>query len=148
MGTATKTPERLSVFGDPAVSPTDDEVRAALGPAVAAWMALIEHVTRTYPPASHAWNFAGARYGWSLRLRQAERVVLYLIPQRGRFLVGIVLGASAVAASREADLPADVRRTIAEAPRHSEGTGVRLAVSSEDELAAITALAALKMARR
>jgi hypothetical protein len=106
----------------------------------------VRQISGAYPPIVEQWSFASARFGWSLRLKKADRVVLYLIPQSGRFLVGIVLGAKAVAAAQGADLPRAVLRAIAEAPRYAEGTGIRLPVASDSQLASIRRLAELKMA--
>ena len=138
----------LSAFGDKVSPPTEVELNRALGPAAAAWADLVRHVSLVYPITVEQWNFGGAKYGWSLRLKKADRVVLYLIPQADRFLVGIVLGAKAVAAALSADLPAGVRKAIADAPRYAEGTGLRLAVEDQSQLPAIQQLAALKMAPR
>lgn len=141
-------PPSLSAFGEKASPPTAVELQRLLGPAGPAWTKLAHHVDQTYAPATEQWNFAGARFGWSLRLRQRDRVILYLIPQAGQFLVGVVLGAQAVAAAQSAGLPADVVAAIAAAPCHAEGTGLRLPVRGEQDLPAVEILAALKMARR
>lgn len=137
----------LSAFGDKATPPDARGLRRTLGKSAAAWEELVRVVEERYAPATEQWNFAGAKYGWSVRLKQRERVVLYLIPQQGRFLVGIVLGGKAVAAVREAGLPADVLDLIASAPRYAEGTGVRLPVTNRSALPPILTLVALKMAR-
>jgi hypothetical protein len=139
--------ESLSIFDDKFNAPNDGDLRRALGPAASSWTDLVSLINSTYAPVVEQWNFGGAKYGWSLRLRKPDRVILYLIPQAGRFLVGIVLGASAVSAAGSAGLSASVLAAIAEAPRYAEGTGVRLPVSSASDLASIQKLAALKMAR-
>ena len=139
--------ESLSAFGDKSSAPTEVELHRTLGPAATAWSQLVNHVHNTYSQAAEQWNFAGAKYGWSLRLKSADRVILYLIPQVGQFLVGIVLGGKAVAAAHTADLPAAIVAALAEAPRHVEGTGLRLPVADESQLPPIQTLAALKMAR-
>jgi hypothetical protein len=141
-----KKPTSLGVFADKARRPTATELTSVLGPAAPAWSALIGHVNCAYPSTDEQWNFASARFGWSLRLKKADRVILYLIPQAGRFLVGIVLGAKAVAAAKRAGLPAHIMTAIAEAPRYAEGTGFRLPVESASDLPAIETLTALKMA--
>ena len=148
MPASTQKPESLSAFGDKAHPPTEAELHRGLGRAKSAWVALAAHVERSYGPTVEQWNFAGAKYGWSLRLKQKERVLLYLIPQAGRFLVGIVLGAKAVAAAQDAELPAAVLEALAAAPRYAEGTGLRLPVSAARELPPIQKLVALKMAPR
>ena len=141
-------PPSLSAFGEKASPPTAVELQRILGPAGPAWTKLAQHVDQTLGPATEQWNFAGARFGWSLRLRRRDRVILYLIPQAGQFLVGVVLGARAVTEAQSAGLPADVDAAIAAAPRHAEGTGLRLPVRGEQDLRAVEILAALKMARR
>lgn len=137
----------LSAFGDKASPPHAAELQRVLGQAAPAWAKLAQHVDRTYGPAVEQWNFAGAKFGWSLRLRTADRVILYLIPQAGQFLVGIVLGAKAVDAARSAGLPDPVRAAIAAAPRYAEGTGLRLPIAGERDLPPVEILTALKMAR-
>lgn len=141
------TKRSLSAFGDKASPPTTADLKGALGHAFSAWSALVLRISSAHPPIVEQWNLASAKFGWSLRLKKADRVVLYLIPQTGRFLVGIVLGAKAVAAAQDADLPHSVLSAIAEAPRYAEGTGIRLPVEDKSELAPIQTLAALKMAR-
>jgi hypothetical protein len=146
MAAATTKQESLSAFGDKTAPPTPAELRRALGSAASAWSGLVTHIHATYGPVVEQWHFASARFGWSFRIGKPGRVILYLIPQTGRFLVGIVLGDRAVAAARSARLPARVLDLIAAAPRYAEGTGLRLPVSRASELASIRKLAALKMA--
>lgn len=136
---------RLSAFGDKGRAPTEEEVRRTLAAAAPIWERLVAHVTETCPKVTEQWNFAGAKFGWSMRLRSKERIVLYLIPQAGQVLVGIVLGPRVVAAAADADLPAAVRAALDAAPRHAEGTGLRLPVASPEELPAVFTLVALKM---
>jgi hypothetical protein len=147
MAKTTAKPASLSAFGDKAGPPTAGELQRTLGPAGAAWSKLAKYVEKTYGPAVEQWNFAGAKFGWSLRLRKAERVILYLIPQAGQFLVGIVLGGKAVDAAQSAGLPAAVLAAIAAAPRYAEGTGLRLPIAGEQDLPPVEILTALKMAR-
>jgi hypothetical protein len=140
-------PASLSAFGDKSSPPSAGELQRMLGQAASAWAKLAQHVERTYGPAVEQWNFAGAKFGWSLRLRKADRVILYLIPQAGQFLVGIVLGARAVDAAQSAGLASPILAAIATAPRYAEGTGLRLPIAGERDLPAVETLAALKMTR-
>jgi len=148
MRTPAKKVESLSAFADKSSAPTEAELHRTLGSAATAWNRLVDHVHGTCTQPAEQWHFAGAKYGWSLRLKSGDRVVLYLIPQAGQFLVGIVLGRKAVAAAEAADLPAAIVAAIAEAPRYAEGTGLRLAVADENQLPPIQTLAALKVTRR
>lgn len=136
----------LSAFDDKSHCPTPAELARVLGPAAAAWRQLVDETARDHGPLVELWNFAGAKFGWSLRLKQKDRVVLYLTPQAGQFLVGLVLGEKAVAAAGR-DLPPAVLAALDEAPRYAEGRGLRLPVSERHDLPAILRLVAAKLAR-
>ncbi len=138
----------LSAFDDKSRPPDSADLAKVLGRALSPWDDLIAHIEATYPPITQVWSFAGAEYGWSLRLKCRDRVVLYMTPQAGVFLLGLVLGEKAAQASREMDLPDSVHPLIDAAPRYAEGRGIRLPVATGDDLAAVRTLAALKMAKR
>ncbi|QQR73034.1 MAG: DUF3788 family protein [Holophagales bacterium] len=136
----------LSVFDDKACPPDPAELTRVLGPAASAWHELVAATTRDHGPLEEVWSFAGPSFGWSLRLKQKKRVVLYLTPQAGRFLVGMALGEKAVAAAGR-ELPAPVLALLDAAPRYAEGRGLRLPVVALADLPAVLHLAAAKMRR-
>jgi len=111
------------------------------------WARLVSHVAERYPPITEQWSHAGKKFGWSMRLRRKERVVLYMTPQVGQFLVGVVLGERAAKAAHEAGLPDGVLALIDNAPAYAEGRGIRVPVTSEDDLAPVRQLVAIKLAR-
>ncbi len=135
----------LSAFADRTRPPEPADLGRVLGAAAGAWQELAVHVRASYPPIDELWSFSGPKYGWSMRLRRKERVVLYMTPQDGGFLVGLVLGEKAAAAARQAGVPDPVMALIDGAPRYAEGRGIRVAVTSPVDLAAVQQLAALKM---
>lgn len=139
----------LSAFSDKERPPTSDDVASALGSSASrAWIDLVTAVTQDYAGTSELWHFASAKFGWSLRLRGKDRILLYLIPQQGSFLVGIVLGDRAVAAATASDLPRATLDAIAAAPRYAEGTGLRLPVTEASRVPDILRLLALKVGVR
>jgi len=135
----------LSAFDDRTHRPDPTDLKGTLGRAAGLWDQLVSHVADRYAPITELWQFTGAKYGWSLRLRRLERTVLYLTPQRGVFLVGMALGEKAVHAALQGNLPAEVRAVIDEAPRYAEGRGIRLPVARKRDLRAVGILAAAKM---
>ena len=94
----------LSVFDDKSRKPQAGELANILKRAGAHWDNLIAYIASDYPPLDETWNFAGAKWGWSLRLKQKKRTVLYMTPCKGYFLVGIVLGEKAVKAAWRTDV--------------------------------------------
>jgi uncharacterized protein YdhG (YjbR/CyaY superfamily) len=138
----------LSAFDEESHPPEPGGLEAVLGQSADLWDQLVTHVAEAYPPITQLWHFAGAKYGWSLRLKRRDRIVLYMTPQPGSFLLGVVLGETAAQAAHDSGLPEPVLALIDGAPRYGEGRGIRLAVSTGDDLAAARTLAALKMAKR
>lgn len=136
----------LSALEDKAREPGDKELATTLGAAHALWGELECGLQEAHGPLARQWHHAGAKYGWSLRLRDGKRVVVYLIPGRGGFLAGLVLGEKAVAAARRSDLPRPVLALIEAARPYAEGRGVRIEVRDRRALAAVRKLVALKLA--
>lgn len=136
----------LSVFDDKSTEPTPTAVRKRLGRAGTHWDALTTHLAAEYPPLEQTWNFAGAKWGWSLRSKQKKRTVLYMTPLAGRFQVGFALGEKAVRAAHEAGLPAAALSILDEARKYAEGRAVRIEVKSKKDLETVKAIAAIKMA--
>ena len=136
----------LSALDDRSKTPDARELAEVLGRSSGLWDALMADLDAQYDPLSETWSYSGAKYGWSLGLKHKKRTVLYLIPQHGYFLVAFVLGAKAIAAAHQSDLPAAVLEAIDSAKQYPEGRGVRLEVRYKKDLATVERLAAIKMA--
>jgi hypothetical protein len=126
--------------------PQDDEVAAVLGRAATLWTSLRESLSAQYAPLSAAWKFSGAKYGWSLQLKQKQRTLLYLIPNQGCFTAAFAFGEKAVAAAHASKLPAALLDLIDNAKKYPEGRAVRVEIQAKKDLAAVEKLAAIKMA--
>ena len=126
--------------------PTQADVLAALGPSALLWSRLIDEITADAGNITQEWKgIAVKKYGWSLRLKQKSRNIIYLTPCNGSFRIAFVLGDRAVKAANQAHLPKKVVEALAAAPKYPEGTGLRLAVHSAGDLPAIRKLAQIKL---
>lgn len=136
----------LSPFEDKNHQPNDDELSAMLASKAGLWKQLVSEVFRLYAPVEQLWNYGGTKYGWSMRLKRKDRTVLYLIPQVGYFLVGIVLGERAVKAAHQCGVPQAVLDMIDAARPYAEGRGIRLPINDNEDVEVILKLTAVKMA--
>jgi hypothetical protein len=136
----------LSAFDDKSKEPTKRTLKTTLGRTSTHWDDLVAHIASEYAPLDETWSFAGAAWGWSLRLKQKKRTVLYMTPRRKHFLVGFALGEKAVKAARVSGLPKTVLSLIADAKKYAEGRAVRVEVRNKKDLASAKAIAAIKMA--
>ena len=136
----------LSAFDDKLKKPGAGDLRRVLGRTSAHWDNLTTHIAAEYSPLDETWNFAGANWGWSLRLKQKKRTILYMTPCKRYFLVGFVLGEKAVKAAHDSSLPDSVLTVIDEAKKYAEGRGVRIEIRNKKDLGIAKELAAIKMA--
>ena len=126
--------------------PSSQDLTIALGPAAEIWDRVITGLANNYGVADQEWLSYSPKYGWSLKLKLKKRTILYLGPCAGCFRVSFVLGDRAVAAARESKLSASVLKSLQEAPRYAEGTGLRLVVRCTRDIPSVMKLAAIKLA--
>ena len=136
----------FSAFDDKSHEPEASELQETLGRAGARWDELVTYIASEYAPLTTTWGFAGAKWGWSLRLTQKKRAVLYMTAQIRYFLVGFALGEKAVRAAHAIPLDESVLTLIDEAPKFAEGRGVRIEVRTKHDIETVKRLAAVKMA--
>ena len=136
----------LSAFDDKSKKPQGSDLKRTLKRASTHWDSLISHVASEYPPLDETWNFSGAKWGWSLRLRQKKRTVLYMTPCEGHFLVGFALGEKAVKAAHRSTLSDSVLTIIDGARKYAEGRAVRIEIRTKKDLENAKKLSSIKMA--
>jgi hypothetical protein len=136
----------LSAFDDKARPPRDDELAAMLGSTFAFWNELKKRVASRFAPLSIEWGFTSRKTGWGVRLKREKRTILYMTPCKGYFTASFALGEKAVQAAHESDLPASVLKVIDSAKKYAEGRGVRLEVTSAEDVRSVEKLAVIKMA--
>ena len=136
----------LSAFDDKSKNPQAGDLKTMLGRSGSHWDRLVAHLATGFPPLDMTWNFSGSKWGWSLRLKQKKRTVLYLTPCRRHFLAGFALGENAVKAAHDLPLPGPILAVIDSAPKYAEGRGVRVEVRNKKDLEAVMGLATVKMA--
>src|SRR5688572_27323168 len=118
----------LGALEDEGARPTDRSLAGVLGRAHRSWRRLRTALQAAHGPLAEQWYFAGKAFGWSFRLRQGRRVLVYLLPRRSSFLASFALGEKACLAARTVGIPASVLSIIEAAPRYAEGRGVRIPV--------------------
>jgi hypothetical protein len=136
----------LSAFNDRSRPPRENEVEKVLGDVFPLWRELESALATEFGPTSEEWGFSGASTGWGLRIRTPKRTIVYMTPREGHFLASFAIGEKAAAAARESGLAATVLAAMDSARRYAEGRAVRLEVRRPCDVAAVVALARVKMA--
>jgi hypothetical protein len=127
-------------------APTNKELADFLGPAAAHWADVIRAVEAVIAPMELAWKPSKMEFGRMALLQHKKRTLLYLIPQKRKVLVAIVLGARAYGQAKSSALPAAIKTLLVEAKPYAEGRGIRFLVGSARDIPAIAKLVEIKIA--
>jgi Protein of unknown function (DUF3788) len=139
--------EYSNAFRAKATQPSEAELAAALGPSSKLWNEFIQWMAAEEGVGTQEWKgICVNKYGWSLRLKQKSRNIVYLGPGEGCFMVSFVLSDKALQQAKETHLPKAVADTLASASHYPEGNGVRLVVQRASDLDAIRKIATIKLA--
>ena len=135
-----------SIFAEKTKKPGNDELALSLGRTQTLWNELRNLVAREFDPLTEDWVYSGKNYGWSLRLKQKKRAILYMTPGERCFRVAFAFGEKAVQAAHQGNLPTSILSIIDEAPKYPEGRAIRLEVKKKEDVRAAVRLAGIKMA--
>ena len=135
-----------SFFMDKSQIPTDTELRGALGEKYEFWMAIRDRVYEKYPEGTEEWNFPGKKYGWSYRIKDKKRAIVYLLPRDHAFLAAFVFGGRAFEAILKSEVSEQIKSDLEGAKVYAEGRGVRIQVPDRSILKDIYSLIDIKLA--
>ena len=136
----------LSIFSDKTKQPDEGDLSLALGDTFIFWNEIKSFVHQQYPAAAEEWKFPGSAYGWSFRLRDKKRVIVYLTPNDGYFTLAMVLGKDAADDALKSSIPAAMKAIIESAPVYAEGRGFRFEVRSKTMTVHVKKIISLKIA--
>ena len=135
-----------SIFMDKASTPSGEDLKQALGEKYELWMEIREHVLKKYPDGKEEWNFPGKNYGWSFRIKDKRRAIIYLLPRKEEFRAAFVFGGKAFEAIKKSDVSAKIVSELESAKVYAEGRGVRIPVPDRAVLKDIFILIDIKLA--
>jgi hypothetical protein len=135
-----------SIFKDKAVEPTPNELKKALGNTFSIWQALADFTKKSYPGAIEEWSFSSPKYGWSFRIKDKRRVILYLLPRNKFFKVALVFGQKATDEILKSNVAENIKSEIQNAKVYAEGRGIRIEVNDDSLRGDIKKLISIKLA--
>lgn len=136
----------ISIFTDKAIVPKNEYLVANLGTTYSIWMQIREYVYQQYPNGVEDWNFPGKKYGWSFRIKDKKRAILYFLPRNNYFMVAFVFGQKAIDQILETNISETIKNDLLTAKKYAEGRGVRIDVKDETSIPDIQKLIEIKLA--
>ena len=134
-----------SIFMNKDCIPSEIELTSALGQSAGFWNEISEFVLLKYPKAIKEWSYPGKNYGWSFRLKDKKRAIIYLLPRDGYFKVAFVFGQKATDHILESDVAISIKEELASARVYAEGRGIRLDIKEQADLNDIKKLVKIKL---
>ena len=136
----------ISIFSDKAVLPSDQAVVAKLGLSYKYWSQIKEYVLERYQDGICEWNFHGKKYGWSFRIKDKRRAIIYFLPRDNYFKVAFVFGQKATDIILNSDISESIKNELAQARKYAEGRGIRIEVNDGSKIFDIKKLVDIKLA--
>ena len=133
-----------SIFTDKALVPTEEDVMNALGSVSSVWNAVVAFTHSSYAGAKASWKYGGEKFGWSYRISDSKRVLVYLIPRSGFFKVAMVFGSKAYEQVIASDINSTIKEALMAARPYAEGRGIRIDVTDYAVLEDIRKLIRIK----
>ena len=134
-----------SIFLDKSLKPSDADLKEALGGQYELWMELRKMVYQKYSTGTEEWNFPGKKYGWSFRIKDKKRAIIYLLPRQDEFLVAFVFGNKAYEAILRSQVSDQIKTGLTDARVYAEGRGIRIPVPDRSALEDIYRLIDFKL---
>lgn len=135
-----------SVFMDKNQQPSAGDLKEALGDSHQLWMEIREKVFYKYPEGHEEWNYPGKKYGWSFRIKDKKRAIIYLLPRDQTFLAAFVFGGRAFDAILQSEVSEQIKSDLKNAKVYAEGRGIRIPVPDRSSLQDIFRLIDIKLA--
>ena len=131
---------------DKSAEPTNKDLKSALGEDYTFWNEIRDRVIQMVPDGVEEWNFPGKKYGWSFRIKDKRRAIVYLLPREGEFMVAFVFGQKAYDAIMQSDIAEQIKSDLTSARVYAEGRGIRISVPDRSKLGDIFKLIDHKIA--
>lgn len=135
-----------SAFMDKSKKPTLSDLQQSIGDGYTLWKEIRNYAFAKYPDAVEEWNFPGKKYGWSFRIKDKKRAIVYLLPRKKSFMVALVFGKKAYNQIMESTISDEIKSELQAAKPYAEGRGIRIPIENADIIPHIKKLIDIKIA--
>ena len=93
-----------------------------------------DFVSWTYPKAIEEWNSPSLKYGWSCKIKDKKRSIIYQLPRKSYFLVAFDFGVKATSAGLASHPEGGIKNTSETAKVYAEGRYVWIEIGNRENL--------------
>lgn len=102
--------------------PDVNDLKTPLGSLFSAWMKIRDFVFDQYPKAVEEWFVSVKKFGWSFRIKDKRRAIVYLSPQTDHFHLTMVSGQKATVKILESDIKTSTKVELIASKVYMEGS--------------------------
>ena len=121
----------ISIFTDKKLMPNDSDLIDKLGETYPIWKLIVDYTHIKYPMAFDEWNYSGDKYGWSYRIKDKKRAIIYLLPRDRFFKVAFVFGQKATDRIMQSQISQPIKTELDSARIYAEGRGIRIDIRND-----------------
>ena len=134
----------ISIFTDKNKLPNDNDLKKSLGETYELWQLIKDYVISKYPKGFDEWSCS--KYGWSLRMKDKKRTIIYLLPRDKFFKVAFVFGQKATDTIMKSQIANSIKTELDSAKVYAEGRGIRIDIKGKKIMCDIQELIDIKLA--
>jgi hypothetical protein len=134
-----------NIFMNKSNKPEIADLKSALGETYALWTSISKYVNSINILFINDWNYPGEKYGWSFRIKDKKRAIVYLLPRKNCFKVAFVFGQKATDLILQSKISEEIKSELKAAKVYAEGRGIRIEVKSKNILKDIKQLIDIKL---
>lgn len=135
----------ISFFQDKMTEPSGDNLKEAVAGTYPLWKELHEFVIQQYPKGIEEWKYPGKKYGWSFRIKDKKRNIIYFLPRDKYFKIALVFGEKATEQVLASDIPDEIKTELRNATAYVEGRGIRIDVKDQSPVDDIKKMIRIKL---
>lgn len=135
----------VSIFIDKDQMPNETDLASGIGETYKFWQEIADYTRKVYPDYIEEWNYSSPKYGWSFRIKDKKRVLIYLLPRDRFFKVATVFGQKATESILDSDISADIKQELKNAKAYAEGRGIRIDVKDATLVEDVKKLISIKI---
>src|SRR5476649_599033 len=132
-----------SIFTDKNKIPDNNDLIASLGDTYQLWQLIKDYVISKYPKGFEQWNCS--KYGWSFRIKDKKRAIIYLLPRDKFFKVALVFGQKAIDLIMKSNIANSIKSELDAAKVYAEGRGIRIDIKDKMVIGDIKELIDIKL---
>ncbi len=134
-----------SYFMDFTTTPDNENLKIAIGNLFTDWMTIRDFTFEKYLLAMEEWFVSVKKFGWSYRIKDKKRAIIYLSPKTGFFIVSIVFGQKATDQILSSDISDFIKTELMNSKVYMEGRVVRIDMTDNKYLNDVKKLIEIKI---